>query len=83
MKDECLPFSSCFVNYILVIVVSQTSGQFLIVHLWFVFPDAPPSSHLIRIHHLELPTISCPGYEALAGLVSEQLQQELPQLDGT
>lgn len=39
-------------------------------------------SYLIRVGELELPAISRPGDEALTGLVCQQLQQELPQLDG-
>ena len=41
------------------------------------------SAYLVRVAHLELPTVPGPGDEALAGLVRQQLQDELPQLDGT
>ena len=37
--------------------------------------------YLIRIRELELPGIPGPGDEGGAGLVREELQQELPQLD--
>ena len=79
--DVSLP--RCFENNVLVVVISETSGEFLVVHLRFVLPDAPPPRHLVRVRHLELPAVSGPGYEGLAGLVREELQQELPQLDGT
>lgn len=39
--------------------------------------------YLIWIGKLELPAITRPADEGLTGLVSEQLQQELPQLDGS
>ena len=31
---------------ILVVVIPQPSTQLLIVHLWFVLPEAPPAGHL-------------------------------------
>ena len=76
-------FAPSLQDYVLVVIVSQPPGQLFIVHLWFVLPDAPSSSHLVRVDHLELPTITGPGDEVLAGLVCEQLEQELPKLDGT
>ena len=39
-------------------------------------------SHLVRVGELELPAVAGPGDELLAALVGEELQQELPQLDG-
>ena len=39
-------------------------------------------SHLIRVGHFELPAVTGPGDEVLAGLVGEELQDELPELDG-
>ena len=39
-------------------------------------------SHLVRIRHLELPAVPRPGDEGLTGLVGEELQDELPELDG-
>ena len=78
-----LPFPGCFMDDVLVIVVSETSRQLLIVHLWFVLPQPPSPGHLIWIRQFELPAISSPGDEVLTRLVCQQLQQELPQLDGT
>ena len=75
-------FPRCFENNVLVVVISETSGEFLVVHLRFVLPDAPPPRHLVRVRHLELPPVSGPADEGLAGLVRQELQQELPQLDG-
>ena len=39
-------------------------------------------SYLVRIRHLELPVVSGPRYAASRRLVREQLEQELPQLNG-
>jgi len=79
--DIALP--RCLEDNVLIIVVAEAAGQLLIVHFWLVLPDAPPPRHLVRVYHLELPAIARPGNEALARLVREQLQQELPQLDGS
>lgn len=40
-------------------------------------------TNLIRVGEFELPSVPGPGDEPLAALVRQQLQQELPQLDGT
>lgn len=76
-------FAPSLQDYVLVIIVSEPPGQLFIVHLWLVLPDAPSSSHLIRIDHLEFPTITSPGDKVLTCLVREELKQELPELDGT
>ncbi len=39
--------------------------------------------HLVRVGELEFPGVASPGDEGGARLVGEELQQELPQLDGT
>ena len=41
------------------------------------------TSHLIRVGELELPAVARPTDEGLAGLVRQELQKKLPQLDGT
>ena len=71
-----------FQDYVLVVIVSEPPGQLLVVHLGLVLPDAPPPGHLVRVGHLELPAVPGPGDEVLTSLVCEELQQELPQLDG-
>ena len=62
-------FPTSFEDNVLVVVISETSGEFLVVHLGFVLPDSPPSRHLVRVRHLELPAVSGPGDEVLAGFV--------------
>lgn len=39
--------------------------------------------YLVRVSKLELPSIPCPADKRLTGFVREQLQKELPQLDGS
>jgi hypothetical protein len=70
------------VDYVLVVVVAEAARQLLVVHLGLVLADAPASGHLVRVGQLELPTVAGPGDERLAGFVRQELQQELPQLDG-
>ena len=85
VTDESVdvPLAGGLEDNVLVVVVPEAPRQLFIVHLWFVLADAPPPGNLIRVHHLELPSVPRPADEALAGLVRQQLQQELPQLDGT
>ena len=82
-KPIDIPLASCLMNDVLIVIISQASGQLLIVHLWLVFPHAPPPGNLVRVAQLELPPVPRPGDEGLAGLVREELQEELPQLYGT
>ena len=82
-KSIDVSFAPCLQDYVLVIIVSQPPGQLFIVHLWFILPDAPPPRHLVRVDHLEFPTIASPGDKVLTCLVGEELKQELPELDGT
>ena len=84
VADETVNISLAgrLVNYVFVVVVAQSARQLLIIHLGFVLPDTPASSHLIRIGQLKLPAIARPRDEALARLVRKQFQQKLPKLDG-
>lgn len=70
------------VDDVLVVVVAQAAAELLVVHLGLVLPDAPPTSYFVRVGELELPAVACPRDEPLAGLVGEQFEEELPQLDG-
>lgn len=62
-----------------------------ILFIWLTTQDLPArvtvtcgvkTSHLIWVREFEFPAIPCPADEGLAWLVSQQLQKELPQLDG-
>lgn len=67
----------------LVVVVAQSSAQFIVIHIRFVLPQTPKLGHLLRLEQLELAVIRRPADQVLMALVQQQLQQELPQRDGT
>lgn len=61
-----------------------------VLFIWLTNQDLPAratmtgrviTSHLIRVRELEFPAVACPADEGLAGLVGQELQEELPQLD--
>ena len=54
------------VNNVLVVVVTQTATQLLIVHLGLVLASAPASSHLVRVAEAELPVVARPRDVVLA-----------------
>lgn len=66
---------------VLVVVVSQSARKFVIVHVRFALPFAPFASNLVGIQQLELSVSAFPGDAGRVGLIGEQLEQELPQLD--
>ena len=68
-KSVDVSLAGSFVDDVLVVVIPQTTGEFLIVHLWLILPGSPPAGHLVRVRHLELPAVSGPGDEVLAGFV--------------
>lgn len=72
-----------FVNHVSIIVISQCSAQFFVVHGWFVLPSAPLLGHLLRIVQFELAILADPHDKVPTASVGQQLQQELPQLDLT
>ena len=69
------------VDDVLVVVVTQTSTELLVVHLGLVLSGAPPASDLFGVNQLELPLATRPCNAVLAVAIREQLQEELPQLD--
>lgn len=66
-----------------VIVVAQGSAQLVIVHIGLVLAQPPELGHFLRLEQLELAIVGRPADEMLVTLVEEQLQQELPERDGT
>jgi hypothetical protein len=66
--------SSRFVDNVLVIIVSETTTQLLVVHLGLVLADSPSSSNFIRVRQLELTTISRPRDKNVVFLVCEKLK---------
>ena len=67
----------------LVIVVAQGSAQLVVVHVGLVLAQPPQLRHFLRFEELELSVRGRPAYQVLVTLVQQQLQQELPQSDGT
>ena len=43
---KLLPLPHCFMNDVLVVVVAESAGQLLVVHLGLVLPLAPASGNL-------------------------------------
>lgn len=82
-KSVDIAFASCLVYDIFVVVIAESPAELFIVHLGFIFANAPAPGHLIRVGELELPAVTGPADEMLTGLVCEEFQQELPQLDWT
>jgi len=80
-KSVDIALATCFQDNVLVVIITKTPRQLLVIHLWLVFPDAPSSSNLVRIRHFKLPAIACPADEVLACFVCEQLEQKLPELN--
>jgi hypothetical protein len=70
-----ISLSSRFVDNFLVIIVSETTTELLVVHLGLVLADSASSSNFIRVRQLELPTVSRPRNKTLACLVCEKLFQ--------
>ena len=66
---------------VLIVIVSETSRQLLVIHLGFILPESPASRHLVRVGQLELPAVAGPGDEGVRLPVRQQLEQELPELD--
>lgn len=65
-KTVHITFACCLVDYVLIIIISQSTAQFLVIHLGFVLADSPTACYLIRIGQFEFPAITRPGNEALA-----------------
>ena len=51
---------------ILVVIITETAAQLLVVHFRLVFADTPTTSHFIRIRQLELPAVASPRDKSLA-----------------
>lgn len=65
----------------LVVVVSESPAQLVVVHLGFTLPGPPQPGHLIRVLDDELAVVPLPGDDVMVLFFPEQLQDEVPQLD--
>lgn len=65
------------------VVVAQRPAEFVIVHVGLVLADPPEPGHLLCLQQLELPVVGGPADDVLVLGLLEQLEEELPQGDGT
>lgn len=75
------PFPFGLMKDPLVVVISQSPAQFIVVHLGFALPGPPEPSHFIWILDDKLAIVPLPGDDIMILLFPEQLQDEVPQLD--
>jgi len=59
---------------VLVVIITNSSTEFLVVHLGFVLSSAPVLGHLIRVGHLELPPITRPPYATVKLPIRQEFQ---------
>jgi len=65
IKPVCVSLALNFGQYVLVIVVTQSSAEFVVVHVGFVFTDAPLGGDAIRVGDSELTERSLPSCTTL------------------
>lgn len=66
-----IPFAVNLRQNILIIVISQRSTQFVVVHVWFTFPFTPSSGDVVWIKELEFPVPTVPCYGHTVGRVGQ------------
>lgn len=52
-------------NNVLVVIVTEGSRQFVVVHVVLVLPEAPQFGHLFRVDELEFALVVRPSYDRL------------------
>lgn len=70
-----------FGHDVFVIVVTEGTAEFIVVHVGFAFPFPPTPGNLIRVRHLEFPIGAFPGDAIGIRAVRQELQEKLPKLD--
>lgn len=78
-----VPLAVHLLHDVLVVVVPECPRQLVVVHVGFALSFAPLSGDLIRVEQLELAVPALPADAGRVGLVGQQLEQELPQLNLT
>lgn len=63
---------------VFVVVIAQSSAQFVIVHVRFTLALPPPSGHLVRVYQFKLSIGALPADAGHIGAVRQQLQKKLP-----
>ena len=69
-----------FGHDVLVVVVAQRAAQLVVVHRRLALALAPALRHAVRVEQLELAARALPRDAVRVTSVSQQLEQELPQL---
>ena len=83
MKIELvsIPLSMNFSHDVLVIVIAQSTTEFVVIHIRLAFSFTPSTSHLIRISQFELTICAFPSDARHIIAISEEFEKKLPQLD--
>lgn len=76
-----VPFAVHLLHDILVVIVPESSAELIIVHVGLALSFAPLSGHLVGIQQLEFAIATLPRDAARVGLIRQQFEKELPQLD--
>lgn len=63
---------------VLVVVVTQSTAQLVIVHVGLALALSPALGHLVRVSHFELSIGAFPSDDSNVAAVGQQLQQKLP-----
>ena len=64
------------------VVVAQPATQLVVVHLWLVLARPPELGYALWLLYLELVALASPGDELFLVWHEQQVQEELPELDG-
>ena len=73
-------FACCFDNDLLVVIVSQATAQFLVVHPGFALFSAPKFSNSFRVDQLEFPAVPRPSYDVTEAGIEQKFEEKFPQL---
>ena len=75
-------FPGTFVHDAFGVVVAQPATQLVVVHLWLVLARPPELGYALWLLYLELVALASPGDELFLVWHEQQVQEELPELDG-
>ena len=53
-----------FGHDVFVVIVTERTAKFIVVHVWFVFAFSPPTCDLIGVGQFEFAIVAFPGDEA-------------------
>lgn len=81
VKLVSVSFTVDFCHDVFVVIISESSTEFVIIHIRFAFSLSPTSCNFVRICQLEFAVGSFPSDAGRVGAIRQQFQQELPQLN--